>query len=108
MAKKPPTAAEKRHMAFVAEQPCLVCGDRATVHHVTGYADRMGRFSRSHRLVVPLCPPHHQKVFDPSAAHPMSVEGLGHQGFYQEWGIDLLLEAHRLEALSVIAGRLDA
>lgn len=104
MSRRAPTAAEKRHMDRVAGLPCLVCGDRATLHHVTGYADRMGRFARSHRLIVPLCPPHHQKVFDPFAAHPVSVEGLGHRGFYQEWGVDCLKEAQRLEAESVAIG----
>ena len=89
---KLPTAAEKRHMARVASMPCLVCGGQATVHHVTGYADRIGRFSRSHQLVVPLCPYHHQIQWGPY----QSVEALGHRGFYQEWGIDLLAEGKRL------------
>src|SRR4051812_48711977 len=106
MAKRQPTAAERAHMGWVAMLPCLACGDRATVHHVTGYAHVMGRLTRSHRLVVPLCPPHHQKVFDPCAAHPVSVEGLGHRGFYQEHGIDLFAEAQKLEAESVAFGRL--
>lgn len=97
------TALEKRHMEWVAEQPCLVSGKRpVTLHHVTGYADRMGRFSRSHRLVVPLAPEYHLIQHGPK----MSVEALGHRGFFQEWGIDLLAEARRLEAESVAAGRL--
>jgi hypothetical protein len=90
-----PTPAEKRHMERVAGLGCLVCGDPATVHHVTGFADRMGRITRSHRLVVPLCPNHHQAVHD-NANAPVSVEMLGHRGFYQEWGIDLYAEAVRL------------
>lgn len=92
---KPPTAAQKRHWDYVAEQGCLVCGRGATIHHVTGYADKPGRFSRDHWLVVPLCPLHHQAVYD-NASMPVSVEMLGHQGFYQEHGIDLLAEAMRL------------
>jgi hypothetical protein len=32
-------------------------------------------------------------VFDPSASDPISVEGLGHQGFFDKYGIDLLSEA---------------
>jgi hypothetical protein len=32
-------------------------------------------------------------VFDPKASDPISVEGLGHQGFYEKYGIDLLTEA---------------
>jgi hypothetical protein len=68
----------------------------ATIHHVTGYADRPGRLPRSHQRVVPLCPVHHQKVHDPLASDPVSVEGLGHRGFYAKHGIDLLAVAERL------------
>lgn len=97
--KYKPVAAE-RHHDRVANMPCLVCEafPPSTVHHVTGYADRPGRFSRDHWLVVPLCPKHHQKVHDPFNRMPVSVEALGHQGFYQEHGIDLLAEAMRLAA----------
>lgn len=101
MAKRAPTAAEKRHMERVAGMPCLVSGKRpVTLHHVTGYADRMGRFARSHRLVVPLAPEYHLIQHGPLG----SVEALGHRGFYQEWGIDLLAVARRLEAESVELG----
>lgn len=93
---KPATALEKRHMGTVAKLPCLVCGGTATVHHVTGYADRIGRAPRRHDRVVPLCPQHHQAVHDPYASAPISVERLGHRGFYQEHGIDLLAVAERL------------
>lgn len=86
---------ERRHMDRVAGIGCLVCGGEATIHHVTGYADRMGRLPRSHQLVVPLCRVHHQAVWD-NASMPVSVERLGHRGFYQEHGIDLLAEACRL------------
>jgi hypothetical protein len=83
-----PAELERFH-GWVAEHGCLVCAGAATVHHVTGYADRPGRFTRSHWLVVPLCFAHHQIQGDPK----MSVEALGHQGFYDEWGIDLYAEA---------------
>jgi hypothetical protein len=43
-------AAEKRHIARVAGLPCLVSGEPATVHHVTGYADRAGRSARASRV----------------------------------------------------------
>lgn len=89
-------AAVREHHDRVAAHGCLVCGGEATVHHVTGYADRPGRFTRDDWLVVPLCPPHHQIVFDPLHSAPQSVEALSHQGFFQEWGIDLLAEAMRL------------
>ena len=89
----------KEHKALrdrVGRMPCLVCGAPSTIHHVTGYADRMGRVSRREDRIVPLCPMHHQKVFDPKASDPVSVEGLGHQGFYRKHGIDLMAVAERL------------
>ena len=87
----------RKFHAWVAEQPCLVSGEwPVTLHHPTGYADRPGRFSRSEWLVVPLAPRFHQKVFDPFANDPVSVEGLSHQGFYEKHGIDLYAEAMRL------------
>lgn len=92
MAKKAATKAEREHMAYIASLPCLVCGGQATVHHVTGYADRMGRFSRDHMLTVPLCPRHHQIQHGPRE----SVEALSHRGFYEVYGIDLEREAMRL------------
>lgn len=87
-----PKASERAHMAHVATLPCLVCGQTATVHHVTGYADRMGRAPRSHMRVVPLCPVHHQIQHGPRD----SVEALSHQGFYRVHDIDLMAEAERL------------
>ena len=92
---KPPTALEKRHMDRVANLPCLVSGKRGvTLHHVTAYADRIGRFSRSHQLIVPLAPEFHLYQHGPKS----SVEALGHRGFARTYKIDLLVEAQRLWA----------
>jgi hypothetical protein len=60
----------------------------------------MGRFPRSHRLIVPLAPEYHLIQHGPR----QSVEALGHRGFYRLHGIDLLAEAQRLEAESVRLG----
>ena len=92
---KPATALEKRHMERVAGLSCLVSGKRpVTVHHVTAYADRMGRFSRSHRLIVPLAAEYHLIQHGPR----ISVEALGHRRFFERYGIDLFAEAQRLWA----------
>jgi len=96
MAKRAITAFEQRHRDRVGAMPCLVCGARATIHHVTAYADRMGRLARREDRIVPLCPEHHLKVFDPKDSDPVSVEGLGHRGFFDRHGIDLMAEAERL------------
>jgi len=98
VAKKPPSAAAKRHMARVADLPCLVSGKTpVTIHHCTAYADRPGRFARSDWLVVPLAPEYHLIQFGPKT----SVEALGHQGFFEAYGIDLLAEAERLRDWSL-------
>jgi hypothetical protein len=84
--KRSPTKSERAHMDRVAQMPCLVSGERpVTLHHVTGYADRMGRFARSHKCVVPLAARYHLIQHGPRE----SVEALGHRGFYLTHGIDL-------------------
>ena len=100
-ASAPPTAKEKAHMDRVAQLPCLVSGERpVTLHHVTGYADIMGRLPRSHQLVVPLAPRYHLIQHGPKE----SVEALGHRGFFKTHGIDLLAEAEFLRAESIMEG----
>lgn len=86
-------AAEQRYMARIAAMPCLVCGRKATVHHVTA-SIHGGRLSRSNYRVVPLCPVHHQIQHGPRE----SVEALGHGGFFERYNIDLLAVADRLRA----------
>ena len=88
--RKASTAEERRHLQRVAELPCLVCGAASTVHHVT--SDGFKRISRSHSRVAPLCARHHMIQFGPRE----SVEALGHAGFKERYGIDLLEEAERL------------
>lgn len=83
-----PNAEERAFRSLVAGVGCLVCGLPATIHHIT--SDGYKRIARSHQLIAPLCPIHHQKVFDPKDAAPVSVEGLGHARFRDRHGIDLL------------------
>ena len=92
---KSPTKADKERFARIAALGCLVCGGAATIHHVTA-SIHGGRLTRRHDRVVPLCPMHHQAVFDPYANRPVSVENLGHFGFWKQHGIDLLRESERL------------
>ena len=92
---KAPTSEDRRRFARIAAMGCLVCGGAASIHHVTA-SIHGGRLTRRHDRVVPLCPMHHQAVFDPYASDPVSVERLGHGGFFHKFGIDLLAEAERL------------
>jgi len=66
------------------------------VHHVT--SDGYKRITRSNWLVTPLCPAHHQIQWGPRE----SVEALGHAGFTQAYGIDLLAVARRLALNDVL------
>ena len=80
--------------------PCLACGKwPVDVHHVTGYADRMGRAPKRHDRVVPLCKVHHDVQHGPFH----SVHALGHESFFHVHGIDLMAEAQRLWRESVDA-----
>jgi hypothetical protein len=88
MAKKSPTAEERRHWDKVAQMPCLVCGSRPVeLHHVTGQATRIGRLTRRHDRVTPLCATHHR--ISAPGGHLESVEALSHRGFFKRFWIDL-------------------
>lgn len=87
-----PVEVERFH-SWVAAHGCLLTGRDATIHHVTGYADRPGRIARSEWLVVPLAPEFHLIQHGPRH----SVEAIGHQGFFRVHGIDLMSEAQRLQ-----------
>lgn len=90
---KPRTASEKRLHDRVARLACLVCAARPVdVHHVVGYADRMGRAPKRHDRVVPLCKRHHDVQHGPRT----SVHAMGHMRFFEVYGIDLMAEAERL------------
>ena len=92
---KQPTKVDRERFERIAALGCLVCGQAATIHHVTA-SIHGGRLTRRHDRVVPLCPMHHQIGHDPYANRPVSVERLGHRGFWKLHGIDLLREAERL------------
>lgn len=73
--------------------PCLVCNQwPVDVHHVVGYADRMGRAPKRHDRVSPLCKVHHDIQHGPMT----SVHALGHRGFYDAYQIDLMAVAEQL------------
>lgn len=81
---KPRRQKQPAHKARVAAQGCLVCKRPAEVHHV-----RTGNQGKDDRRVVPLCPDHHRS--------DIGFHGLGSErAFYQEYGINLSLEADRL------------
>ena len=84
-----PTAAQKRYLDWIEQQPCVVTGRYGvTKHHVTASRDG-GRFTRSHWIVVPLVPELHLIQEGPGE----SVEALGHAGFYALHGVDLEVAA---------------
>lgn len=83
------TAAQKRYLDWVLEQPCVVTGRYGvTKHHVTAHRDG-GRFTRSHWITVPLIAGLHMIQEGPVD----SVEALGHGRFYEQHGVDLEIAA---------------
>ncbi len=85
---KPPTAAQKRHLAKVREMACLTCGRYpASAHHVV--SDGYKRLSKDHMRVCPLCPDCHQNG-------PNAVHKIGHRAFCELYGVDLLNVAKRM------------
>jgi hypothetical protein len=69
---------DKAYLAWLAQFPCVVCGEKGELHHEP---------PRSHagvwhdRKTVPLCPEHHRGATGRHA--------LGYAGFCARWGVDL-------------------
>lgn len=98
-----PTTKQIAHREFVRSFPCVVCGSHDIApHHVTANADKIGRLSRDHELLAPLCRHHHQNVFNSKD----SVEALGHRKFFKKYGVDLMRVAEGLRKQSIEEGRL--
>jgi DNA recombination protein Rad52 len=83
---------DKAHLAFVAGQPCLVCGRRpAQAHHIRFAQPRGLGLKVSDEFTVPLCNGHHQSL------HQTGDE----RAWWARHGIlDPLMLANRLWAVS--------
>ena len=90
MAKKAATAAERRHMAWVAEQGCAVCQCPAQVHHITEMGS--GRITRDNFLVIGLCLSHHTGRW--------GIHSLSRVGFAELYDLDVAHRAKMLRATS--------
>ena len=77
--RKNPNAEEKRYWEHERAKGCLVCGQLASIHHVT--TEGKGRISRDHKRITPLCWMHHQG--------PEGIHMLGHDEFTERYGINL-------------------
>ena len=79
-------AVDRDYLAFIARQPCLICGRRSTVHHV-----RECGSPKDDRRTLPLCPEHHLIQFGPRT----SIEALGKKKFEKYHGVALNDEMER-------------
>jgi len=70
---------DRQYTAWLAGLGCLVCGKRATVHHVRQYGS-----PKNDTRTLPLCPEHHQ-----IQAGLHSIEALGKRKFEAMYGVDL-------------------
>ncbi len=71
--------ADKAYLAFIAAQPCLICGDPSTVHHVRTLGG-----PKDDTRTLPLCPAHHMIQWGPE-----SIEALGKKKFEERHGINI-------------------
>ena len=69
--KRAMNSSEKAHAARLASMGCVICGKPATIHHERRYGA-----PTDHRLLVPLCPEHHQIQWGKE-----SLEYMGHEKF---------------------------
>lgn len=90
MAKKAATKAEKSHLAWVAEQGCVVCRRPAQVHHITEMGH--GRITRDNFLVIGLCLEHHTGRY--------GIHSLSRVGFAELYDLDVAHRAKMLRATS--------
>lgn len=74
------TATERRHLAWVAEQPCIACGSWPVEVHHCRHNLGMGQ-RRRHSEAVPLCPMCHR-------LGPVSRHGQGAKEFRETHGND--------------------
>ncbi len=81
---------DKAYLAFIAAQPCLICGEPATVHHVRTLGS-----PKDDTRALPLCPAHHMIQWGPE-----SIEALGKTKFQERHGVDLEADIARLQELS--------
>ena len=62
---------DKAHLAFVASQPCLVCGRRpAQAHHIRFAQPSALGLKVSDEFTVPLCNGHHIPCITPAMSAP--------------------------------------
>ncbi len=81
---------DKAYLAFIAEQPCIVCGGwPVTVHH-----HRTLGSPKDDTRTLPLCDPHHMIQWGPE-----SIEAMGKAKFQESHGVDLEAEITRLQQL---------
>lgn len=86
---------------FAKDIPCLVCGDRAELHHIQGgvsfktWTALPRRSSHAEALFVPLCAKHHRSGGD-------SVHALGEAEFERTHGMP---EGHLVRVSASILAR---
>lgn len=78
---------DKRHIKFVCQRPCLICGRQPSDPHHLRFAQRraLGR-KVSDEFIVPLCRTHHREVHRSADEH----------GWWRQAGIDALASAEKL------------
>ncbi len=82
---------DKTYLAWIAAQPCLICGEPATVHHIRSFGS-----AKDDTRTLPLAPRYHMIQWGPE-----SIESLGKIKFQERHGVDLEAEITRLQQLYI-------
>ncbi|MGD0497513.1 MAG: hypothetical protein ABSC23_03655 [Bryobacteraceae bacterium] len=80
---------DKAYLAWIAKQPCMISGRRATVHHVRRFGE-----PKDDRRTLPLAPEFHQIQAGPES----SIEALGKAKFEDRYGVDIEASIKRYNA----------
>ena len=60
---EPKRIRSRKHLKWISEQPCLVCGTKpCQAHHVKMMQPRARGLKVSDEYAVPLCPAHHVQI----------------------------------------------
>jgi hypothetical protein len=80
---------DKDYLAWMAQQPCMISGRRATVHHVRRFGE-----PKDDRRTLPLAPEYHMIQNGPRT----SIEALGKRNFEARYAVDLEASIKRYNA----------
>lgn len=86
LAKLPPRIVDKKHVAFLHQLPCVLCGAlEVHVHHLRRASSRRGQYKSGDDACLPLCPLHHN--MGDQSLHGQEGEGVKEAQYFRLHGL---------------------